>query len=107
MGSILNFDLLDKKVEQRELQVILNADNLNLKDLYRKFKSRGYRLYMNPSLEDLERRAKKGERVVLLLPSLMDGYLSVIRGKRLKAVILTLSKVATSKLRPYLFAEVR
>ena len=103
----MNFDLLEQKVEQRELQVILNADNLDLKDLYRKFKSRGYRLYMNPPLEALERRAKKGERVVLLLPSLMDGYLSVLRGKRLKAVILTLSKVATSKLRPYLFAEVR
>lgn len=103
----MNFDLLEKRVEQRGLQVILNADNLNLMYLYRRFKSRGYKLYVDPSLEDFERRVKKGEQVVLLLPSLMDGYLNVIGEKRLKAIILTLSKVATSKLRPYLFAEVK
>jgi len=103
----LNFDLLEKRVEQRGLQIVLNADNLNLMDLYHRFKSRGYKLYINPSLEDLERRANKGEQVVLLLPSLMDGYLNVIGEKRLKAIILTLSKVATSKLRPYIFAEVK
>lgn len=103
----MNFDLLEKRVDQRGLQVILNADNLNLRDSYHRFKSRGYRVYVNPSLEDLRRRVKKGERVVLLLPSLMDGYLNVIGEKRLKAVILTLSKVSTSKLRPYIFAEVK
>lgn len=103
----MSFDLLEKRIEQRGLQVILNADSLNLIDLYSKFKSRGYNLFINPSLEELEKKTKKGEQVVLLLPSLMDGYLEVIGVKRLKAVILTLSKVATSKLKPYVFAEVR
>ena len=99
----MNFDLLEKRVEQRSLQVVLNAHKLDLPYLYDKFKVLGYKLYLSPSLDELERRTVEGKRIVLLLPSLSDGYLTVIGEKRLKAIILTLSKAITSKLGPYVF----
>lgn len=87
------------------LQVILNANELNLKDLYKKFVESGYKLYLNPKIEEFEEKTQSSEKLVLLLPYLMDGYLSVIREKLLKAIVITLDKTSTSKFRTYIYSE--
>lgn len=102
---MLSFEEIDKKVQERGLQILLGSQvtKIDLAELFARFKEKGYQIYIDPSIEDLESRTKMGEHVVLLLADLIDGYKIVIRKNRLKALILTTSKVATSKLRPYLF----
>lgn len=102
---MLSFEQIDRKVQERGLQILLRdqVKKIDLAAFFTRFKEKGYRIYIDPSVEELEIHTRMGEHVVLLLPDLTDGYKVVIRKNRLKALILTMSKVATSKLRPFLF----
>ena len=103
----MNYDRIRAEADKKGIQILLGCSVDSAKELILNFKKDGYRIFLSPTIEGFDKQVKVNDRVLLLLPELMDGYLSVIWQRRLKSsVILTLSNMATSKAKCYVHTEV-